>query len=139
MSVRVLDRAMDVVTTALDLGEDRRKAWLVATAGLIITVACWWIALATDPSDPIPVGGGRSQSNPVLMIGRMVVVLAGPFLMVAALLQAARRRDEPDTWNDTGLLFNQGARVGAQRRRRAVFAAALITIVNAIALILARY
>jgi hypothetical protein len=137
MSVRVLDRAVDLVTTVLDLGEDRRRAWLAAAVGLAITVACWWIALTTDPTGPID---ARNWSRVVSlrMLGSVLVVLAGPFIMVAALLQAVSRKGEPDTWNETGLLFNQGARVGEQRRRRMILSAALTAVVNAIVLFVAR-
>ena len=133
----VLDRGVDLVATALDLGKDRRRAWLVAVVGLAITVACWWIALTIDPAGSID---ARNWSRVVSlrMLGSVLIVLAGPFIMVAALLEAVSRKGQPDTWNETGLLFNQGARVGEQRRRRRILSAALLAVVNAIALFLAR-
>jgi hypothetical protein len=127
----LLQRALDGVSAALDFAESRPRAWLVAAAGVVITVGCWWIVL-TSPAELF------RQPNKFLTAVLMAAVLAGPFLMVAALAQAVRRDGAEDTWSDSGLLFNEGGRIGADRRRRAILSAALLSVLNAFILFLAR-
>ena len=126
----VLDRAVDLVGTTLDLGEDRRRAWFVSLAGVVATALCWWIAIVV--SVPAQAVLDRSDRTGVLIgLAFLLVVIAGPFVAAFAALQAISPKPASAAETEPAFMARNPGLAESDRRRRIGLASALVAVINA--------
>jgi hypothetical protein len=127
----------------LDMAENRRYAWLVAIAGLLVTASCWYIALGEpELAQGLFQSAGISQDElhgrPSRLIGLLILLITVgvPFFAVqAAVSLFGRGIAEAEDESDPVFVFV--ARNRAERQRRVRLVAAMAGVLNLIMLIIA--
>jgi hypothetical protein len=133
-----------ITTGLLDLTEDRRYAWFFAAAGLLVTAACWYVALGppelvdTLLGSPAFGDDGFQRRPPRLAQFLVLVITVGaPFIAIQAASSAVASDDAGATAADSDPAFGFLARSRADRQRRVRLVAAMAGVLNLIMLFLA--
>lgn len=128
----------------LDLTEDRRYAWLLAAAGLLLTALCWYVALgAPDLVESLlgsrSVGDDGFQSRPSRLVGTvlLLITVGAPFIAIQAASTAFAPDDAGAAAEELDPAFGFLARSRAERQRRVRLGAAVAGVLNLILLVLA--
>lgn len=130
------ERVTTGVEGLIELTEDRRYAWLLAAAGLLVTAVCWYVALGAPdlmqslygPSAADDDGPRRGPLRLVAILTALVTI-GGPFIAI----QAAASAFAPDgSRSEAGSdpVFNYMARNQADRQRRVRLGAAIVGVTN---------